>query len=250
MFSWHPLKNGKAHEYARGFKYLESNEFDDEYTFEYLERALTTRVWSPILFTNGIRTETNFKAVLACALDFDSPVTTLDWALETFKNHAHIIGTTKSHQKEKKGITCDRFRVVLLFNEIIKDLNLYKYNMGILTTKYNADKACKDGARFFFPCTEIVSRGNGVFVDVSTPRIVPQEKDIRRSGHGFKTFVKVRPASENRNESVLKEGIKMFMSNMARSEIIPMLRIVSNGLPEKEFERTVQRAEMYALSKK
>jgi hypothetical protein len=246
MFSWHPLKNGKAHEYARGFKYLESNELDDEYTFEYLERALTTRVWSPILFTSGIRVENNFKAVLACALDFDSPVTTLDWALETFKNHAHIIGTTKSHQKEKKGITCDRFRVVLLFSEIIKDLNLYKYNMGILTTKYDADKACKDGARFFFPCNEIVSRGNGMFVDIKTPDVAPQRKIERYTGRGLKSFVKVRPATENRNQTVFRLGCKLFRTNMARNEIINTLYVAANGLPDEEFQRTIERAEAYA----
>jgi hypothetical protein len=89
-----------------------------------------------------------------------------------------------------------------------------------------------------------------VFVSIETPRVAAPEKITRRSGHGFKTFVKVQPAFENRNETVLKEGIKMFMSNMDRSEIIPLLQIVANGLPDKEFQRTVQRAEMYALSKK
>jgi Trp operon repressor len=83
------------------------------------------------------------------------------------------------------------------------------------------------------------------------PLPVAQEKNtLRFSGRGFKSFVKVTPSHENRNEAVLKEGIKLFMSNMNRSDIISMLQIVANGLPDKEFQRTVQRAEMYALSKK
>ena len=251
MFSVHPNKNGKAHEYANGFKVLGNPEFDDEWRMDYIERAITSRVWSPACFAGGVRLEKNFLGAHICALDFDAPNTPLDCAIQQFKNYSHIIGTTKSHQKEKNGVTCDRYRVVLWFDRLATDLAEYKHNMTLQISTYYADKACKDGARFFFPCKEIVSsNGNGVTIKIDPLPIVSTEKPIRRSGQGFKTFVKVQPAPENRNEAVLKEGIKMFMSNVSRSEIIPMLRIVANGLPEKEFERTVSRAEMYALSKK
>lgn len=246
MFSWHPLKSIDPSKFPKGFKYLESSRFDDQYKFEYLEKCITKYVWSPMLFRSGIRNEEHFKAVLVCGLDFDSPSTTLSWALETFKEYAHIIGTTKSHQREKKGVVCDRFRVVLLFQEIITDLNLYKYNIALLTDKYKADKACKDGARFFFPCKEIVSRGNGRFVDIKTPDVAPQRKIERCTGRGLKSFVKVQPATENRNQTVFRLGCKLFRTNMNRNEIINTLCIAANGLPEGEFQRTVERAEAYA----
>jgi hypothetical protein len=246
MFSWHPLKNGAATQYAKGFKFLGSPELDDEYSFDYISKALTKYVWSPIKFDGGIRLEKHFLGTIFCALDFDSPATTLEWALVTFKDHTHIIGTTKSHQKEKNGITCDRFRVVLMFEDLVTDLHLYKYNMEKMILKHKADRACKDGARFFYPCKEIVSIQNGVLVKVEPLPVVEVKKPERHTGRGLKSFVKVTPAPENRNASVFKLGCKLFRTNIDRNDIVAMLTTASNGLPEAELQRTIKRAEEYA----
>ncbi len=39
----------------------------------------------------------------------------------------------------------------------ITDKEKYRYNMKVIAKHYPIDAACKDGARFFFPCKEIVS---------------------------------------------------------------------------------------------
>ena len=57
----------------------------------------------------------------------------------------------------KYGSTGDRFRVILVFNRPITDLTQFKQNMKFLTSKYQSDPACIDGARFFFRCHSIVS---------------------------------------------------------------------------------------------
>jgi hypothetical protein len=237
MFSWHPLKNGAATQYAKGFKFLGSPELDDEYSFEYIGKALTKYVWSPIKFADGIRLEKHFLGTIFCALDFDSPATTLEWALETFKDHTHIIGTTKSHQKEKNGITCDRFRVVLMFEDLVTDLHLYKYNMEKMILKHKADRACKDGARFFYPCKEIVSIQNGVLVKVEplpvVDKLVQPQKTSKYSFLG-------KPASEGkRNRTTFSAACEMIRRGLDPLREMDTLRTIANGLSDKEIEQCI-----------
>lgn len=121
-----------------------------------LESVMSQHVWSAIVWENGDRAELNFRGASFAVLDFDTPEMPLREALNTFSDSCHIIGTTKSHQKEKNGVICDRYRVVLPFTQEITDLAQYRFNMRLFYNKYPCDK-CIDGARYFFPCTEIVS---------------------------------------------------------------------------------------------
>jgi hypothetical protein len=68
----------------------------------------------------------------------------------------------------------------------------------------------------------------------------------RKTGLGLRSFIKVEPSSENRNANVFKMGCRLFRTGMDRNDIIYLLREISNGLPENEFTRTVERAESYA----
>ena len=237
MLSWHPLKNGAPTQYAKGFKFLGSPELDDEYSFDYISKALTKYVWSPIKFDGGIRLEKHFLGTIFCALDFDSPATTLEWALETFKEHTHIIGTTKSHQKEKNGITCDRFRVVLMFEDLVTDLPLYKYNMEKMILKHKADRACKDGARFFYPCKEIVSIQNGVLVKVEPLPVVDKVAQPQKTS---KYSFLGKPASEGkRNRTTFAAACEMIRRGLDPLREMDTLRTIANGLSDKEIEQCI-----------
>lgn len=246
MFSVHPNKNGKAHEYANGFKVLGNPEFDDDWRMDYIERAITSRVWSPACFTGGVRLEKNFLGSYICALDFDAPNTPLHCAIEQFKDYSHIIGTTKSHQKEKNGITCDRYRVVLWFDRLVTDLAEYKHNMTLQISAYYADKACKDGARFFFPCKEIVSsNGNGKLVPVET---LPVVKQHTASGVPLKTYSKVKstrslmnvkPAEKNRNDAVYGLVKDLIAANLDPRACLDVIKIRANGLPDEEINTVI-----------
>jgi hypothetical protein len=135
-----------------------------------LARIISSEVWSPIVFKGGVRASANFVLSTLIALDFDSGKYTLHDALTDVRTFGlfHVLGTTKSHQKQK--ITkagkveppCDRFRLILLGPECVHDGELYTYNMREYMELFpDADKSCKDAARFFFPCAEIVSAGDG-----------------------------------------------------------------------------------------
>lgn len=171
MISYHPSRPdvSQPQAYTRGFK--EAIIID----LNRIARGITQYVWSPILFKEGHRIQSNFLSCMWCALDFDTPFLALADACKIFCDTTHIIGTTKSHQKEKGGIICDRYRVVLRFSQPITDLRTYRYNMKLMHQKYDdADRACLDGARFFYPCSEIISIVTGDYlIDVVTS--VPDE---------------------------------------------------------------------------
>ena len=246
MFSWHPLKSTDASKFSRGFKLLEADTFDDSWRMEYIERAITKHVWSPNVFRGGHRLEKNFIASYVCALDFDAPYTPLDCAIAEFKDYSHIIGTTKSHQKDKNGIVCDRYRVVLWWDNPITDLAIYKHNMALQTHNLYADKACKDGARFFFPCIDIVSsNGNGKLVKVETPDIAAQKEVIHRARQSPSFFgISKTPAPPGtRNNAVFAATCKMIRRGMDIRLHMGMLRTISNGLDEVEFAKAISSAE-------
>lgn len=87
--------------------------------------------------------------------DFDSGEMTLGDALNSFCDMIHVIGVTMSHQTEPEWT--DKFRVLFPLERRIENLALYRHQLKIGLKKWPADEKCKDGARLFYPCREIVS---------------------------------------------------------------------------------------------
>ena len=125
--------------------------------FASIPKFLCREVWSPLVWRNGLRSKINFEEASLVGLDFDNGVWTLKTAINFFDDLGVpvIVGTTKSHQKEKDGKPpCDRYRVILLA-ERTTSLADYEYSMRQLMEHVPCDKSCKDGARYFAPCKEI-----------------------------------------------------------------------------------------------
>ena len=148
--------------FAKGHKHFEDVKLEK---FTDLRDIITTRTWSPIIWIQGSRAACNYVTCEYLTLDFDDGAQTIEdiktilqqWQL------AGIIGTSKSHQKVKtteSGIeikACDRFRVVIPFDRNIEDTRTYTYNMQeAFDTTFHCDTACKDAARYYYPCTDIV----------------------------------------------------------------------------------------------
>ncbi len=150
MISFHLAKSLDSSSYARGFKTADTNDI------ERLKKAICGWVWSPCVWRDGVRKQDNFLRADWCVLDVDSPEMTLEDACRRFCDMQHIIGTTKSHQKAKGAVTCDRYRVLLRFERPILRLADYRFTMRKIVKRYPVDQQPKDGARFFFPCTQIV----------------------------------------------------------------------------------------------
>jgi len=169
MISYHPIKRGSPKIYYKGFR---TAPIDD---IKRIANGISQFVWSPIVWDGGWRGEMNFYAANWVALDFDDGEMTLDEAINNyFCDRIHIIGTTKSHQKpKKKASACDRFRVVIKLDKTIRDIRTFRHTMHLYTQKLPVDVQCKDGARFFFPCSNIVSISEDAEPD--TVRQVPED---------------------------------------------------------------------------
>lgn len=139
--------------------------------FTRISSCMSKFVWSPCIWKDGIRHQSNFIRADYCVLDFDDGEMSLSQAINTFCDMKCIIGTTKSHQKEKHGIVCDRFRVLLEWEEPITDLRIYRFNMHNFMKNYPCDKKCKDGGRFFYPCNDIVFYSKEGYVEAVNKRV-------------------------------------------------------------------------------
>ncbi len=149
--------------------------------FDLLERAITKVVWSPSIFWGGNRLEANFAFSDFMALDFDSGPTIRDIS-EAFRDMSYLIATTRSHNVEKKGVIAERFRLVVPWERRITDLNTFRASITYYMDRYGADQACKDGARFFWPCVEIISKQDpdpDLELATITPYVGPQKYEHR-----------------------------------------------------------------------
>lgn len=106
--------------------------------------------YSSINFTNGKRDEKSAKGISSIILDFDENFSLAE-AISTFSKYISLIVTTKSHQKDKHGLICDRFRVILPLPYSIINIEYYKKLMYEIVRFYNSDKACTDAARYYSP---------------------------------------------------------------------------------------------------
>lgn len=83
-------------------------------------------------------------------LDYDDGMT-LDEARVRFATHRAIIATTRNHQKEKHGVTCDRFRVIMQCKSpILLQKDDYREMMRVVVESFKSDPACINNDRFYY----------------------------------------------------------------------------------------------------
>lgn len=144
-------------------------------SFSQIAAVVTEAAWCPAVYRDNYRKGSNFERAGLIVLDFDGGYR-LDTALAAISaaRWRHVVGTTKSHGVD--GM--DRFRVILQpAGELPTDFEHYKAVMAAIQARWpGADTACKDAARFYWPCREIVSLGDGRLY--LPPRVVydPNEK--------------------------------------------------------------------------
>lgn len=113
--------------------------------------------WSQSVFNDGYRDKQHFQSASCIALDVDEGCTLVE-AVEIFKDFKHIITTTKSHQKEKNGLVCDRFRVILFTETEMTNQYVFENTWFSLLNQFPfIDEACKDCSRFYYPSIETIS---------------------------------------------------------------------------------------------
>ncbi len=176
MISTHTSSDSEPQRLARGWK---TADCADVAGLSWLILAYT---WSPIVWRDGRRCQANFLHADFLALDFDDPQFPLSHARRAFAGLTHVIGTTRNHQREKGGVIGDRYRVVVPFSERVTECAIYRHNVKLALGMFDyADRSCKDGARPFFACREIVEiEDDGDSWEVEALSVASEQKKLAR----------------------------------------------------------------------
>ena len=236
----------------------------EEFIFdELIPEIICQKHWSPIVFKDSYRKAVNFLYADWIALDFDSPETTLKDALNIWCDTAHIIGTTRNHQKIKhpgasnEAGPCDRFRVVLKLTERCLSGKDYSFTAKRLQNIYSADRQATDCARFFYPCTEIVSctafeedmLTQEIFV---APKIIDCRVSVPAVGDKYhipgslRALRKgIRPVPSHRNNTLYMVSCDLAKQGMTFERIYELVQEffpTSEDFTQKEIEATIRSA--------
>ena len=159
MISFHP---DPITDWSRLPVHVNGWQIQNNDTVDVVARLANHNLTSPCVWRGGVRGEKNFSGAHWLALDFDTGTPDLDQAVAEFAKYRHVIGTTKSHQKEKGNAkACDRFRVFLRLDHWVSEPFVYRQSVAAVIRRYGADPSTSDCARLFYPCRDIVSKGDG-----------------------------------------------------------------------------------------
>lgn len=220
-YSSHPRKDGSEAEYAKGYWIRHAVSLSE------FSRTLLTNAWVPGVFRDGIKRNANFMYADLLGFDFDSPKFTLHDALIYFAPYAHIIGTTKSHQKGKDSAPpCDRFRVAVQWERRVTDPLTYAWNAKRLGEPLYADPSGFRASQYMKPCAKIVSIQEvglrfGVFPAppklVYAPSPYKNKRQIPPDVMGLLTF---GTDAVCRHDSILKAAGKLAMCGFSEDETL------------------------------
>ena len=109
------------------------------------------RCYSAGVFENGEAKNEKWLYQDLIIFDIDEGLS-FEEAKELFGLYECVIATTRSHQKEKNGKVCDRFRVIIRAKERIEcGVDEYRDAMRHIFKEYPfVDEACKDPSRIYF----------------------------------------------------------------------------------------------------
>lgn len=199
--------------------------------------------WSPIVWKDGYRKTDNFISSDYLALDCDDGAWTLESAKQWLMSNKlkGIIGTTKSHQIAKgEKPACDRFRVVVPWSTPIINYQTYRANMENILRQIPADKACKDGARFFFPCKKIeyFQDGQGyAWSNFPAPERRPPCDSYAKVGvipRFLQDMITNPPGEGSRNTHCFKVAAAMARFNFSEQDAISAVLSMPMTLGDKE----------------
>jgi len=173
-----------------------------------------------------------------------------------FANYKCLIATTKSHQKDKNGLTCDRFRIVFITDRTIKlESEMYSRFMANVYDSLGvpADESCKDSSRMYYGAKGEYwySDGEKLFEISDLIPETTKEKErktmLTSSGVGSTTGLErvlLEDAMKgNRNHTILKYGMFLITNGYSigdsRRKVLEFNDKLPESLTEKEIRGTI-----------
>lgn len=200
--------------------------------------------YSPTTYTGEYRNIENAQeGQTAVVLDFDDGMT-LEDAKVKFGGIKSIIATTRNHQKEKNGIVCDRFRVVMPCRPMTLCSASYAELMVTVIDVFGSDPSCKDISRMYYgnPDAEIwMSEGTELF-DWEEYWHMAQAR-LREIAEKHTYVMQSRDYTpEERNavyESEFIENYATYSRNITINQMLWKMRVI-DGLPEDEVVHLIK----------
>jgi hypothetical protein len=142
--------------------------------WNHIADLVVNHVWSPIIWTLGVRKGALFDFSDFAVLDVDDGLSLKEaYKFLNENNISHVLFTTKSHQIAKNDEPArDRFRIIIPWERRIKHPEEYSYNIKLLAKSYEADCAATDLARIFQPGKKIISIRTGRKQAVKTEKVI------------------------------------------------------------------------------
>ncbi len=208
----------------------------------------------------GHRKKDNFiQGQNMIAFDIDEGLSLAD-AKDILKEYIWLIYTTKSHQKEKNGIICDRFRIILptktnFFVTVEQHKELYE-NLSKVLNIPTYDVATRNVSRLWYtnPKAEVSTNKNGELLDIKccipetekANKILPAIENLdideadRRIG-GMMKFVLINTSTGNRNAMMYR--LAKFVQEMGGdvNDVVHRTNAMTNDpLPETEVQTIIK----------
>ena len=182
-------------------------------------------------------------------------------AMEAMSGYEYIMGTTKSHQKDKNGFVCDRYRILIPL-ECTIELNRDDYSQFMTNIfdwlPFEPDRACKDIARKFSGYTEAeVFKNEGMKIDPLdfVPSTTRQEKTAERVKDlgdidGLMKWFLLNTEKGGRNNQVHRFTMALADGGIPQEEVINRVIHMNSMLDEPLPERELYDSVFKTLSKK
>ena len=115
---------------------------------------------------NGVKIPKTFRRDKqnCIILDIDDGIS-IQKIQSIFKKYTYIIGTTKSHMKDKKGIVCERFRMIIPCINIPTDDDVYFRTLELIAP-FNDEQTLTKTASFLGNSKAIIIRNDGDTLDL------------------------------------------------------------------------------------
>lgn len=113
------------------------------------------RQYSPFIFNGGVKKSENWNNDKQdiIILDIDDGLTMKE-SETIFKGYEYFICTTKSHQKEKKGVICDRYRLILKAVNVPRGDDYFTFTSELEKVYPFIDKQVNTKTGAFLGCSE------------------------------------------------------------------------------------------------
>lgn len=199
------------------------------------------------VWKDGYITDANYqKDQCLFIVDVDDGLTIED-AKGLFSNYTYLITTTKSHQKEKNGIVCDRFRLILptisafhLEPEVYKDM--YMNVLGALGID-EADSKCRNSSRWYYgnPDGEHYYNDGSQLLDIRP--FIPDSSEKKKADEAISRYEK----EDNAPSDIRADGaIRWFLANTSKGNrndnFFELCMVLKNKIELPDWDSWAERA--------